>query len=197
MCLRASSSLHRSPSERPPDRLSESTPRPPSVSQPTSVGEPRRSLPGPPVQRPRRTSESSGGELREERRRVDCVVFVAARGRPGARSRRTGPTPRAAPRRRTGGKPQVSEDAVDRGRILDRSDEPHGAGTARADENLEAEGPLQQHAPREPAFAPRVVGAHQRRRHRPLRPATGVGGQRRRAGGGWGWGWRASLRGST
>src|SRR5437899_2392831 len=73
--------------------------------------------------RPRRKAGSREA-LREEARRIDVALLVAARRRPDTR---TGRTPRTASRRCAGGQPEVFQDPAGDLGIFDRRDEAHRA----------------------------------------------------------------------
>ncbi len=106
----------------------------------------------------RRTSERSPSlhlvELAsiEDERGIDAVEV-------GAGSERQERLARRRAWGRTSREPQVREDAAGEARILDESQDVHGAAAVRADQRVDGKAPFQERGPLEPAGAYSVIGA--------------------------------------
>ncbi len=88
----------------------------------------------------------------EDERGIDAVEV-------GAGSERQERLARRRAWGRTSREPKVREDAAGEARILDESQDVHGAAAARADQHVDGKAPFQERGPLEPAGACSVIGA--------------------------------------
>lgn len=163
-------SLHRLPPDGAPDPRPRSTRCSPSVSLPTSVEAPGRSLPGPPVQRPRRTSGSGSatrtGSAGRNRRARLCV-------RAAVRAHQADATgcPEAVQASGGSGAKECGAD----GGVFERRDQLHPSRAPGARQGVDPSRAAEEHRPRQATSTTRVKRPDERRRHRPVRPATRIG----------------------